>query len=406
MAPAWAATAGETQIWKASLIYPATPIKGHSQRTPRSARTARRNLAGRSKSIHSRFDDSASYYTDQTTGKVPTRARGASEHYPALAFPDALPASTDVLSEYKLRDSRIWSGLIVDDPLFTFRHAVAQCRLAVELLQTLNALVPYQPFGHYAELLYQEVLSPAGSLKDLLPHVDEDGLKKTTLHAEREKAREVIYIQQERMLDLVNKSLPSIWNDYTYSKDERLLEPYALLVELLEILGCSAKKSDPRCIEPEDSKVSAAVLKLSRDLAAATNALTKDLLPTTNGELPATASKLAAFKSTEKEANPENLGLSSLSLFSNLYIGQNVALAVDEVAAHIAHATAAITKKVAESENITQTEMVRVFGPSFTFANKLSSKAKNLRLITQGEALDQNLVVLGIHGAGLSVCDP
>ncbi|MBK5375814.1 hypothetical protein JFT81_14340 [Pseudomonas sp. TH43] len=400
MRSAWAATAGETQHWKASLIHPATPVKGITK-----------GLRARELHVETLLEDPSLFTPDLTTLPATTIIKQLEKYQQELAGhlnttppspPDALPASTDVLSEYKLRDYPHLVGFIVDDPLFTFRHAVAQCRLAVELLQTLNALVPYQPFGHYAELLYQEVLSPAGSLKDLLPHVDEDGLKKTTLHAEREKAREVVYIQQERMLDLVNKKLPSIWNDYTYSKDERLLEPYALLVELLEILGCSAKKSDPRCIEPDDSKVSAAVLKLSRDLAAATNILTKDLLPTTNGELPATASKLAAFKNTGKEANPENLGLSSLSLFSNLYIGQNVALAVDEVAAHIAHATAAIAKKVAESKNITQVELVRVFGPSFTFANKLSSKAKNLKLITQGEALSQNLVVLGIHGAGLS----
>lgn len=400
MRSAWAATAGETQHWKASLIHPATPVKGITK-----------GLRARELHVETLLEDPSLFTPDLTTLPATTIIKQLEKYQQELAGhlnttppspPDALPASTDVLSEYKLRDYPHLVGFIVDDPLFTFRHAVAQCRLAVELLQTLNALVPYQPFGHYAELLYQEVLSPAGSLKDLLPHVDEDGLKKTTLHAEREKAREVVYTQQERMLDLVNKKLPSIWNDYTYSKDERLLEPYALLVELLEILDCSAKKSDPRCIEPEDSNVSAAMFRLSKDLAAATHALTKDLLPTTNGELPATASKLAALKSTEKEANPENLGLSSLSLFSNLYIGQNVALAVDEVAAHIAHATAAIAKKVAESKNITQVEMIRVFGPSFTFANKLSSKAKNLKLITQGEALGQNLVVLGIHGAGLS----
>lgn len=204
------------------------------------------------------------------------------------------------------------------------------------------------------------------------------------------------------MLDLVTKSLPPIWNDYTYSKDERLLEPYALLVELLELLGRSAKKSDPRCIEPEDIKVSAAVFKISKELAAATHVLTKDLLPPTNGELPALASRLAVFQSNGKNATPENLGLSSLSLFTNLYIGQNVSLAIDELAAHIAHATATVAKQVAESKNVTQVEMVRVFGPSFTFANKFASKAKNLKLITQGEALGKDLVVLGIHGAGLS----
>jgi len=400
IAPAWAAAAGETQHWRASQIYPATPVKGISK-----------GLRERDLHIETLLEDPSLFTPDLKTQPATALTKQLDRYRKELAghlnlapppsFPE-LPEGKDVLNEYKLRGYPHLVGFILDDPLFAFRHAVAQSRLAVELLQALNALVPHQRFGHYAELLYQEALSNSGSLKDLLPHIDQDALKKATLHTEREKAREALYRQQERMLELVKQKLPAIWGDYSYSKDERLLEPYALLVELLEVLSRSPKKADPRCIEPEDSKVSAAVFKLSKELTEATHALTKGLLPQTNGELPPTAKRLAILQSSGKSAEPEHLGLSSLSAFNNMYIGQNIALAIDELAGHIANASALVVKKLTSSTSITQVEMVRVFGPSFTFANKLSSKAKNLKLMMQGEALAQDLVVLGVHGGGLS----
>lgn len=176
MAPAWAATAGETQIWKASLIYPATPVKGLVK-----------GLRARELHAETLMEDPSLFTPDLKTLPDTAIIKQLEKYHQELAGhlgtsppspPGALPESKDLLNEYKIRDYPHLVGFIVDDPLFTFRHAVAQSRLAVELLQTLNALVPYQPFGHYAELLYQETLSPAGSLKDLLPHIDQEGLKK------------------------------------------------------------------------------------------------------------------------------------------------------------------------------------------------------------------------------------
>lgn len=60
------------------------------------------------------------------------------------ALPD-LPPGKDVLVEKGLRGYPKLVGFMLDDPLFELRHAVEQSRLAVEALQTYNALVPFQP---------------------------------------------------------------------------------------------------------------------------------------------------------------------------------------------------------------------------------------------------------------------
>jgi hypothetical protein len=318
--------------------------------------------------------------------------------------PEALPtfpAGQDLLNEYNLRGYPKLIGFMLDDPLFALRHTVAQTRVCAELLQTLNALVPHQPFGRYAEVLYREVMPEDSPLKEYQAHIDKQALKKATLHAEREHVREQLYRHQERMLELVKK-LPPVWNDFLHSHDERLMEPYALLVELLEVLNRSPKGCDPRCIEREDKKVSAAVEKLCLQLTEATHGLTQGLLPKRVGELPETAGRLKARAASGLAVKPERLGLSSLSFFNNAYIGQNILLAVDELLNHVAMASALVIKRVVESKNITQVELHRSFAPTFGLLSKLHSKAARLKFMPQGEALAKNMVVLGVHGDGYS----
>lgn len=92
-----------------------------------------------------------------------------------------------------------------------------------------------------------------GPLKDFKIHVDTTALKKATLHAEREQAREQLYRQQERILSLVKRLAP-IWNDYLHSRDERLLEPYAQLAELLEVLNRPPKDATRVASKPKTAR--------------------------------------------------------------------------------------------------------------------------------------------------------
>lgn len=313
----------------------------------------------------------------------------------------ALPANKDLLSEHQLRGYPQLVGVMLDDPIFALRHAVAQSRLCAELLQTLNALVPHQPFGRYAELLYREAMPANGPLQEFKQHIDLAALKKATLHTEREQAREQLYRQQERVLALV-KQLQPVWNDFLHSRDERLLEPYAQLSELLEVLNRSPKGCDPRCIEAEDRKVSAAVDRLSRQLIEATHSLTKGLLANTQGELPETAKRLQALAASDMAVRPERFGLSALSFLNNSYIGQNLAAALDELLNHVATASVLAVKRISESSTVSQVRLHRSFAPTFNMLSQLHSRAKRLKLMPQGEALAKNMVVLGVHGDGFS----
>lgn len=398
-APAWAAAVVGPEQWKATQTMPVIPITRISK-----------GMCARELHLETLLEDPLLFNTGLTELPATSLVKQLEQRQQELAGlmrttpPDplpALPAHKDLLGEYQLRGYPQLVGVMLDDPIFALRHAVAQSRLCAELLQTLNALVPHQPFGHYAELLYQEAMPADGPLQEFKRHIDITALKKATLHSEREQAREQLYRQQERMLELV-KRLPAVWNDFLHSQDERLLEPYAQLTELLEVLNRSPKGCDPRCIEAQDMKVSAAVDKLSRQLVEATHALTKGLLANAQGELPETAKRLQALAASGIAVKPERLGLSALSFLNNAYIGQNLMLAMDELLNHVATASALAVKRLSQSTSVTQVQLHRSFAPTFGVLKNLHSQAKGLKLLTQGEALAKNMVVLGVHGDGFS----
>lgn len=399
VAPAWAAAVVGPEQWKATQTMPVIPITRISK-----------GMCARELHLETLLEDPLLFNTGLTELPATSLVKQLEQRQKELAGlmrttpPDplpALPANKDLLSEYRLRGYPQLVGVMLDDPIFALRHAVAQSRLCAELLQTLNALVPHQPFGRYAEVLYKEAMPADGPLQEFKRHIDIAALKKATLHSEREQAREQLYRQQERMLELV-KRLPAVWNDFLHSNDERLLEPYAQLAELLEVLNRTPKGCDPRCIEAQDMKVSAAVDKLSRQLVEATHALTKGLLANTKGELPQAPVRLQALAASRMATKPERLGLSSLTFLNNAYIGQNLMLAVDELFNHVAKASALAVKRISESTSVTQVQLHRSFAPTFDVVKKLHSRAKGLKLLTQGEALAKNMVVLGVHGDGFS----
>lgn len=399
IAPAWAAAVVGPEQWKATQAMPIIQITRISK-----------GMCARELHLETLLEDPLLFNAGLTELPATSLVKQLEQRQKELAGfirttpPDplpALPASKDLLTDYQLRGHPQLVGVMLDDPIFALRHAVAQSRLCAELLQTLNALVPHQPFGRYAEVLYSEAMPVNGPLQEFKEHIDIAALKKATLHSEREQAREQLYRQQERMLKLVER-LPPVWNDFYHSRDERLLEPYAQLAELLEVLNRSPKGCDPRCIEAQDMKVSAAVDKLSRQLIEATHVLTKGLLADAQGELPETAKRLQALAASGIAVKPERLGLSSLSFLNTAYIGQNLMLALDELLNHIATASALAVKRISASSSVTQVQLHRSFAPTFDVLKKLHSQAKGLKLLPQGEALAKNMVVLGVHGDGFS----
>ncbi|QLC73362.1 hypothetical protein LPB260_21745 [Pseudomonas sp. LPB0260] len=399
IAPAWAAAVVGPEQWKATQAMPIIQITRISK-----------GMCARELHLETLLEDPLLFNAGLTELPATSLVKQLEQRQKELAGfirttpPDPLPVlppSKDLLAEYQLRGHPQLVGVMLDDPIFALRHAVAQSRLCAELLQTLNALVPHQPFGRYAEVLYSEAMPVNGPLQEFKEHIDIAALKKATLHAEREQARGQLYRQQERVLKVVER-LPAVWNDFLHSHDERLLEPYAQLSELLEVLNRSPKGCDPRCIEAQDMKVSANVEKLSRQLIKATHALTKGLLANTQGELPETAKRLQALAASGMAVNPERLGLSALSFLNNAYIGQNLAAALDELLNHVATASALAVKRISASSSVTQVQLHRSFAPTFDVLSHLHSRAKRLKLMPQGEALAKNMVVLGVHGDGFS----
>jgi hypothetical protein len=323
----------------------------------------------------------------------------------------ALPAGKDVLVEKSLRGYPKLVGFMLDDPLFELRHAVEQSRLATEALQTYNALVPFQPFGRYAEALHQWSMPNNAPLADLRSQIDMAALEKTMLHAERRDARECIHRQLKRALALSQSKLTAVWNDWVYSNDERLLEPYSLLIDMLEMLSRLPQGSDARSTDAENRELAQAVERLIRQLAEASHPLTRAALADQSEALPELAKRLAKLAATKQAIKPENLGISSLAMFAGLesqqsanyqYAAQNLVLAVDEWLNHLNKAVLLTLRQLRTSAATVQLDMQRLYTPTVGLLSKLHSQARTIKFMPQGEALAQNMVVLGVHGGGLS----
>jgi len=409
VAPAWSAAMVGGERWKTTQAMPVVVIDRQAE-----------GLRARDLHIECALRDPATF-TPTLTALDPQelfvelhkQQQSLAEHMGATA-PAALPElvlGTDVLIEKGLRGHPKLVGFMLDDPLFELRHAVEQSRLAAEALQTYNALVPFQPFGRYAEVLHQWAMPDKAPLADLRDHVDMVALEKTMLHAERKSARESIHRQLERTLALSQSKLTAVWNDWIYSNDERLLEPYSLLIDVLGMLSRLPQGSDARSTDAEDRALAQAVERLIRQLADASHPLTHAALADQNGALPELAKRLAKLAATSQAIKPENLGISTLAMFAGLesqqspsyqYAAQNVALAVDEWLNHLSKAVLLTLRQLHTNASTVQLDMQRLFTPTVGLLNKLHSQARTIKFIPQGEALAQNMVVLGVHGGGLS----
>ncbi|MFL1517805.1 hypothetical protein ACI77G_26280, partial [Pseudomonas prosekii] len=281
MAPAWAATAGETQHWKASLIYPATPVK-----------SLFKGLRARDFNIESALEDPADFTPEFSAFKPDALILQLQQRKQELAVklkrppPAALPtaeAGTDVLAPNKLRDYPHLVGMILDDPLFALRHTTSRIRDCVDYLQTLNALVPHEPHGRYAQVLYSTLAGPLAKLSD---EVDLPKLQKAVFEEAREKCREKLAQRLTTLVDLLDKKLHPVLLDWSYSRNEALLEPYCLLTEALDALNQVPNRSDamytgkgyPELIGPINRLVQG-LLQGQHPLGALMLAKTADQLP-------------------------------------------------------------------------------------------------------------------------------
>ncbi|PRB81024.1 toxin VasX [Pseudomonas sp. MYb185] len=397
--PAWAAAVIDPQHWQPSQTVPAFQL---TQNT--------RGLCARDLHLETLLEDP--YQLTHTLAELPADCllRQLHQRKQELASntgestPEPLPGIagfSDTLSEYKLRGYPRLVGFILSDPLFTVRHAVAQSRLAAEHLQLLNALVPYQPYGHYAELLYQGAYAPNGPLTSYSHHIDRQALRAANLHDERKRARDYLALLQRRVLELLRHEMAVVYRDWQFCEDELLLEPYALLVEMLELLNRSPAACDPRCVDRPDTRLATDTLEQAKRLVAGTDPISQALFRVQNDGALVTLAALEALQE-QGDADPAKMGLSTLSLLSFSSASQSLSAALDEVINHVAIVSAGVVKRLAQSDSVTQVELHRHFAPTLNLANRLHTQAANLRFMPQGEALAKNMVVLGVHGGGYS----
>jgi len=400
LVPAWAAAVVDPQQWQPSQAAPAFQIDRNV-----------RGLCARDLHLETLLEDP--YLLSPNLGELPPacllntlaqRQQELAAHTgePAPDSPPSIDGFTDLLTDYKLRGHPKLVGLMLDDPLFALRHAVAQSRLAAELLQVLNALVPYQSHGHYADLLYQGASAPDAPLRSFADHIDWQALRATNLHNERKSLRDYLALQQRRVLALLRHQVAQLYSDWRFSTDELLAEPYAVLVEMLEVLNRTPEDCDPRCVDQPDAELAAQTLAQAKRLIDGTDPITRDLFPANEADQPEIIQALRALSDNQRSADPARMGLSTLATLSFSPAGQSFSAALDELVNHLAVASASVVKRLGNSPGVTQVELHRHFVPTLNLANRLHSQAAGLRILPQGEALAKNRVVLGVHGGGVS----
>lgn len=401
MAPAWAATAGETQIWKASLIYPATPVKGLVK-----------GLRARDFNIESALEDPAdftpgfaAFKTDALILKLQQRKQELAaklKRPPPAALPNA-EAGTDVLTQNKLRDYPHLVGMILDDPLFALRHTTSQIRDCVDYLQTLNALVPHEPHGRYAQVLYSTLAGPLAKLSD---GVDLPKLQEAVFEEAREKSREKLTKLLSTLVELLDKKLHPVLLDWSYSHTEALLEPYCLLTEALDALNQVPNRSDAMYTGKGYPELTAPINRLVQDLLEGQHPLGALMLAKTADQLPDLVKRLKTLRDSGQEPKPEAMGLSTLMLTASLTgevdhpsAGKGFAYFLADLLDNFGASVVAQIGRL--SQDASKIQLDRLFSPTFVTLAALSPKMAEIKLMPQGQALAQNYVVIGVQGAGL-----
>lgn len=319
-------------------------------------------------------------------------------------------ATSDVLTDKALRGYPKLVGLMLEDPLFAMRHAIAQIRLAEQHLLALNALIPYSPNGRYAQVLHSTVMHERNSpLAKFKSHLDTDQIDDAVFESQRLLAREYLEAMLERLLRLFDGSLALVAKDWLISNDERLLEPYVWLAESLDALSKNPAQSDALYLGSMRSSLQRILGRVSGSLLSGTHDLTRDILANAEGELPDAVVRIQALAEKVRQPEPENMGLSSLLQMVDIdpedtdrgMVFKSLHALVGDVMDYFSVTVLTHLNRLQASEVVLQVDFHRLFAPSLGVVGRLSPKWHGLQLMTAGEAQAQNLRILGVNTGNL-----
>jgi len=401
MVSAWTATLVDKTTWKASSVHPATQVQSIVN-----------GLRPRDFNVESALEDPAAFTPDFaafTTDMLIVQLQQAKEelasklnHPPPTALP-SVEAAPDLLAQSRLREHPHLVAMIVDDPLFMLRHATAQVRDCADYLQTLNALVPHEPYGRYAQVLYSTL---AGPLADLADNVDLPKLHTTVFEDAREKYREKLAQRLATLVEVLDKKLHPVLLDWSHCHDEALLEPYALLTEALNALNQLPHRSDALYVGLRYAGLNGSINRLVHSLLQGEHPMGALLLAKNAEQPPQLIKRLQTLHASGREPKPEAMGLSTLMLMAPLtgdvdYPGAGKGFAYFS-ADLLDNFGASVVAQIGRlSQEASAIELDRLFTPTFTTLAALSPKMAGIRLMPMDEALDKDYVIIGVEGEGL-----
>jgi hypothetical protein len=314
LAPAWAATMDESLTFKQG--FPASAI-------PSVPPLRKRDLG-----IELMLRDPATFApdfqvpdNDELITKLVERWKQipADDQAPGTELPD-LTLKTEVADD-ALAEAKQHSAIVcmaITDPLFRFRHALAQLHLALHYLDAIDLSLKNRPLIHSATLIRQALFDPNTPTSDdqvetLRSAVDREKLHKTLDHAERETALEDIKAHLDTLETLVNSGeFKAFCDDYLHHDGLGCCEAFALQADLLNLA-----QQIPGVLKAHGLESPPVVSRLLEQ-GLAKNPLIDALAAgaDTNGELPpllAQLKKLADDQNTLTETQLTGAGLSSIS---------------------------------------------------------------------------------------------
>ncbi|MBX8517033.1 hypothetical protein K5D69_20345 [Pseudomonas cichorii] len=397
----WDTAVVGSQHWKTTQANPSLPVS-----------RLRKGLRARDFNIESALEDPLDFtpefaaFSDETLLKrLQRRQEQLAQHLkqpPPAPLPDA-EAGVDLLDSYTLRDNPHRVALILDDPLFAIRHATAQIRNCVAYLQTLNALIAFQPHGQYAQVLYSAV---GGEYIHLKGRIDLPKFYETVFEQERKFGRKSLAMHLTRLVELLDKKLPVVLMDWTYRHDEALLEPYSLMADALGALEYTPAQADALLTGMDVTELEPSIRTLVKNVLQAEHPLGTMLLATDAGQPPELLKRLIALRDLDQPPQPQAMGLSTLMLSASFVdkvdwpgLGKTFSYFMGDLLDIFGASVVAQLSRLSNSS--LKIKLDRLFMPTFNTLSTLSVKMTNIRLMPMGEALAGNYVVIGVHGAGL-----
>lgn len=397
----WDTAVVGSEHWKTTQDNPSLPVS-----------RIRKGLRARDFNIESALQDPLDFtpefatFSDETLLKrLQSRQEQLAQHLkqqPPAPLPD-VESGVDLLDSYQLRDNTHLVALILEDPLFTVRHATAQIRDCVSYLQTLNALIAFQPHGRYAQVLYSAV---GGNYAYLKGRIDLPRFYETVFEQERKFGRKSLAAHLARLVDVLDKKLPAVLMDWTHRHDEALLEPYSLMANALGALEYTPAQADALLTGMDVTELETSIRTLVKNILQAEHPLGAMLLATDAGQPPELLKRLIALRDLDQPAEPQAMGLSTLMLSASFVdkvdwpgLGKTFAYFMGDLLDIFGASVVAQLSRLSNSS--LKIKLDRLFMPTFNTLSALSKKMAEIRLMPMGEALAGNYVVIGVQGAGL-----